>query len=415
MKKVWMILLCLCVVVALAVPALAAGSASLSVSPSTIYRGETFTVTVSVSGVGSCRSGGIEVSYDSKFELISGEWLISGTTLADFNVTSKDGVFALDSAKSLSGNVFKLTFKAKSDAKFESGSISVKLSFAGASPIEGSVNATVSCNHKYSSWSNAGASGHSHKCSICGKTESASHTYDHGCDTSCNGCGATRSTSHTFGEEWISDETGHWHACTTCGEKADVAEHIPGEPAGEYTDQVCTECNYVLAVALGHQHRYDKTYLTDANSHWQKCLGCNEPTEAEPHIYDSDCDTTCDICAYERAVLHKEGDKWHNSTQEHWKVCSDCKARLYQTKHIWNSGTVLQEAGYDQPGKIEYFCETCKATHVEEIPGLTLLQAMPWWAWMLIGAVGGIILTVVAGLAIILPKILLKSKGRFAH
>jgi hypothetical protein len=397
----------------LAIPVSAASSASASASKSTPYRGDTITVTVNVSGVGSCNAGSAEVKHGSGLEWTGAKSDIDGITV-DYKLDQGKLIFYTMNGDNVNGKLLILTFKVKSDAAFASNEIQVSMQLNGET-VKASTNITVSCNHKYSSWSNAGASGHSHKCSICGKTESASHTYDHGCDTSCNGCGATRSTSHTFGEEWISDETGHWHACTTCGEKADVAEHIPGEPAGEYTDQVCTECNYVLAVALGHQHKYDKTYLTDANSHWQKCLGCNEPTEAEPHIYDSDCDTTCDICAYERAVLHKEGDKWHNSTQEHWKVCEDCKARLYQTKHIWNSGTVLQEAGYDQPGKIEYFCETCKATHVEEIPGLTLFQAMPWWAWMLIGAVGGIILTVVAGLAIILPKILRKSKGRFAH
>ena len=29
---------------------------------------------------------------------------------------------------------------------------------------------------------------------------------------------------HVFGDAWVSDETGHWHACA-CGEKQDVAQH----------------------------------------------------------------------------------------------------------------------------------------------------------------------------------------------
>ena len=99
MKKILTFIICVCLLTALAVPALAAGSASLSVSDSSVHRGDTFTVTVSVSGVDSCRSGGIEVTYDSKFELTGGEWLIDGAALADFSVSSKDGVFALDSAK----------------------------------------------------------------------------------------------------------------------------------------------------------------------------------------------------------------------------------------------------------------------------------------------------------------------------
>lgn len=36
-------------------------------------------------------------------------------------------------------------------------------------------------------------------------------------------------TGHSFGTEYQSDETEHWHECTACGEKADVAEHTFGE------------------------------------------------------------------------------------------------------------------------------------------------------------------------------------------
>lgn len=36
-------------------------------------------------------------------------------------------------------------------------------------------------------------------------------------------------TGHSFGTEYQSDETEHWHECTACGEKTDVAEHTFGE------------------------------------------------------------------------------------------------------------------------------------------------------------------------------------------
>lgn len=415
MKKILTFIICVCLLTALAVPALAAGSASLSVSDSSVHRGDTFTVTVSVSGVDSCRSGGIEVTYDSKFELTGGEWLIDGAALADFSVSSKDGVFALDSAKKLSGKIFKLTFKVKSDAAFASGQIGIKLSLNGEDgDINKTVKVTVSCDHKYGSWNKAD-SNHSRKCSICGNVETKDHSYDHDCDTTCNDCGATRTTTHSFGTEWLNDETGHWHACTTCGEKADFAAHVPGAPAGEYTDQTCTVCDFVLATALGHQHSYDDSYVTDAGSHWKKCLGCGEETEHIAHSFDNDCDTTCDTCGYERAVLHNIGDKWAGSTQAHWKVCEDCGARLEQNDHIWDGGTVTEEAGWKKPGKIVYHCGICKEEWTDEIPALSMTQAMSWWVWLLIGVVCGVVLTVGVGLAIILPNTLRKSKGRFSN
>ena len=59
---------------------------------------------------------------------------------------------------------------------------------------------------------------------------------------------------HSYSEEWSCDASGHWHACRNadCTDRADVAEHIPGADATETTDQICTECGYVLAAKLGH-------------------------------------------------------------------------------------------------------------------------------------------------------------------
>jgi hypothetical protein len=65
-------------------------------------------------------------------------------------------------------------------------------------------------------------------CTSCKETKtesvqkSASHTYDHLCDTDCNLCGEKRVTSH-----------------------------IPGAPATETTDQLCTQCGAVLMPATG--------------------------------------------------------------------------------------------------------------------------------------------------------------------
>ena len=59
---------------------------------------------------------------------------------------------------------------------------------------------------------------------------------------------------HSYSEKWSCDASGHWHACQNadCTDRADVAEHIPGADATETTDQICTECGYVLAAKLGH-------------------------------------------------------------------------------------------------------------------------------------------------------------------
>ena len=72
------------------------------------------------------------------------------------------------------------------------------------------------------------------------------HVYDNACDTTCNACGHVRSITHNYSNSWSSDSTGHWYACTVCGDKKDFAAHTPGAAATEATPQTCTICGYVL-------------------------------------------------------------------------------------------------------------------------------------------------------------------------
>ncbi len=73
----------------------------------------------------------------------------------------------------------------------------------------------------------------------------------------CTGCGVAygEKAEHTYCDQWKSDENKHWHECS-CGDKTDLAAHIPGAAATETTAQTCTTCGYVIAPALDHQHNY---------------------------------------------------------------------------------------------------------------------------------------------------------------
>lgn len=76
-----------------------------------------------------------------------------------------------------------------------------------------------------------------------------------GCDNK-GGSSASESSSssqahvHTAGTEWKHDEKNHWHLCTSCGEKMDVAAHsfeevvvAPTDDEQGYTKHVCA-CGY---------------------------------------------------------------------------------------------------------------------------------------------------------------------------
>ena len=416
MKKLLLLTLCIFLLTSLAIPVFAAGTVSINPSATSVYRDGTFTVTIGASGWGSCSTGSIEVSHGSAFELIAGEWLVSSPDISYFDVAAREGGFGYSSGKNISGNIAKLTFKVKSGAAFKADKITVSIKLGGSQASK-AIDITVACNHKFSNWAHYSATTHIHKCSICGKAETAEHSYDNDCDPTCNGCGGERTISHKFGEEWISDENGHWHACTVCGEKADAANHTPGEPAGEYTDQTCTICQYVLAPALGHTHKYDnKTFAHDDKGHWQVCTGCQEPTEAENHSFDGDCDETCDKCGYQRQITHALGD-WEYTEDAHWRTCDSCSMKLEEGQHSWDAGFVKTQATTAKTGLIIYRCTDCMAQRQEVIP-----KALPtdpaggwaWWIWMTIGFAGGAILAVGVGVLIIALSVKKKSKGRFS-
>ena len=174
MKKILFWLTLALLIAALTIPVAAAPSASLSASKSTANAGDTVTVKVSVSSL-DCKSGGVEVSFDSKvFELTGGKWLLSGAFITDFSTGTKDGVFAFTGSTVVSGNIFELTLKVKDGAAFGKSNVTVKLNLDGDT-VSQTVGITVACKHKY----------------------------DNGCDTTCNKCGEKRSISH----DWDSGKT----------------------------------------------------------------------------------------------------------------------------------------------------------------------------------------------------------------
>lgn len=410
-RKIICFVLLVFLVAMLAIPAAAAGSASLTVSDTTPYRGDTFTVTVNLSGVGAWDAGSLEVKYGSGLELTGAKSLAADVTITENLGQGRVIFFSMKGAVTVNGKLLSLTFKVKSGASFESNKIDVSLQINGET-VKASKSVTVTCSHKYSAWASASADKHSRKCSICGKVDTQAHTYDNPCDVDCNDCGAARITEHSFAEEWVSDETGHWHICVHCGEKSTLEEHVPGAPAGEYTDQICTVCQEILIPALGHQHSYDGTYKTDGTFHWTKCLGCGEETEKFTHVYESDCDKSCDTCGYQRAVVHKASDSWTCDGVKHWKSCTDCGLRLEENDHVWDGGIVTLEPTGTSKGKILYRCGLCHTEKIEDIPALQLTEALPWWLWMLIGAASGA--AIVLGIQLVIGLTKSSHKGRYS-
>lgn len=270
MKRTIAILLCLFLIGTLALSVSAASAhMSLSSSAGTVYRGDTFTLTVTLSNDQPVSNGGIVLSYDSSaFELLGGSCSVSNATLAEVSAANGGGVFLLQNDAVVSGTIFTINMKVKSNAPFGSYSISGTPSLSIDCSISGTT-VTVGCKHSFGKASKVDGNNHQSTCSICGQTVKEAHTWNSGTVTktptckdtgtkklTCTACGAEKTETvpvtddHKFGSWDTRGGDGHARKCTVCGkeETADhnwyiyeVIEEATCEKSGRATI-VCADC-----------------------------------------------------------------------------------------------------------------------------------------------------------------------------
>ena len=122
-------------------------------------------------------------------------------------------------------------------------------------------------------------------CSACNKnfSDSEGKKVIEDLETWKTGDGKISSTGHKWSTEWSSDETHHWHACSGCDEKNNVATHTPGAAATEKDPQTCTVCGYIIALATGHIHHtttlvpaVEATCIDKGHRAYYACSGCSK-------------------------------------------------------------------------------------------------------------------------------------------
>ena len=338
MKKSIIISLALVLVLVTVISVTAAQTGTVTITPNTttLYAGSTVTFTVKVTGVTAAKSIGIIPSYDTNvFDLVSGEWLVTGSAMSDFSGGTATVAYA--SARAFNENVFKFTLKVKSNVKLGEATVNATVSIKnGNETITCNVTpgkVTVACKHNYSAWSSTNATTHTRTCTLCGNPETGSHGYTNACDTSCNTCGHTRTITHSYKTTWSTSSSQHWHECSVCKVKKAPANHTPGPAATETTPQTCTVCGYVIQKALGHTHKPTGDWLKDANSHWHACSTCTDKADLASHTYDNACDTSCNVCGYTRTITHSYATQWTSDKNGHWHVCTVCGTKDTVTPH----------------------------------------------------------------------------------
>ncbi len=194
--------------------------------------------------------------------------------------------------------------------------------------------------HRYSV-QNFDETGHWYECSVCGAkdltephikdTQGVPTGEDGVLDYYCTECEYLMSTvrepsyaeptvhTHSYDNNWQSDSTKHWKACTECGEKSDISIHT--EDGGVSSDGVikysCTVCGQLIRTETpeaAHKHSisYSALFESDSTAHWHTCQDCGEVFDYSAHtenggIVTKDAEIgsagvktySCTVCGYE--------------------------------------------------------------------------------------------------------------------
>lgn len=213
------------------------------------------------------------------------------------------------------------------------------------------------------------------------------HSYTDNCDAKCDVCGNDRIPPHSYKEEWTTDGDSHWHECSGCGEKKDVASHTGGTATCK-DKAVCEVCNeaygsvdasnhtgetYVVGyeaptcgkdgfegdtyckgcdVLLEKGEKIDATgdhvdengeWESDETQHFHTC-GCGATFDIVEHSYDSVCDADCNECGKDRVPPHNVIDTWVTDGESHWHECSGCDLVTDKTAHTGGTATCTEQA-----------------------------------------------------------------------
>lgn len=406
MKKILSLIATLCLMLSVAIPASAAGvSVSLS-GNAAVTAGDRVTYTVNLSGAQKCTGGSVAITVGEKLEVISGEFLKSGSTLDNFDTAKKKGAIAFKDNVDLNGGFFKFTVKAKEAAK-EEQAVSVTVTLADGTSGSGSKAVKITCaNHTFGSYTKVNDNTHKRVCTACGFEETKNHTWNGGTVTkqatckesgtkhfTCTACGAAKdetiakTNSHSWGGYKVTQNPTctapgtQTRTCSVCGKTETQQISAMGHSMGAWSQSKAPACT-----AAGEEKRscskcgHAETKAINALGHsFSHPTVTKQPTCTETGIETGKCSR----CGQEtsnsiKATGHKFG-AWENVKEATCKeggtqkrVCSKCKAE--ETKatealgHDFENPTIVKAATISETGLKEGKCKRCGETTSEVIP-----------------------------------------------
>ena len=358
MKKIMVLLLSVLILAGAIMPATAnnvTATTTCTTTADSIVRGNTVTVTVSLSNCAKLKSMALTPVYDSDvFELVSGEWLLTDAMLSNFDTKKGNAAIAYSAEKDANGDIFKFSLKVKDTAPFGETSLkvnpvvkngSVSIECQAAEKI-----VTVNCSHSFDSNWSFDANQHWKECLVNGcdeKSETANHTFDNDCDTTCNVCGYARTITHSYSEVWSHDDTNHWYECTVCGDKKDTTAHSGGTATCN-EKAICSVCDTPYGDFADHTYteKAESQYLKSAATcvskavYYKSCSVCGVKStetfeygevDASNHKHTEVRDAKSATCC----EAGHTGDTW----------CTDCNKKIASGKAIPATGNHVDVDG----------------------------------------------------------------------
>ncbi len=236
--------------------------------------------------------------------------------------------------------------------------------------------------------------------------------------TVLTGC---KGKKHDFSGEWLSDDTNHWHACTTKKhtDVADVAEHTfdagvvttaPTETAEGVLTLTCTVCKHqktkVLA-KVAHVHKFNESvWEKDDTHHWHPatCAHTDQKSAFENHVWNEGVITTpatettegektytCTKCEQTKTssigkldhVHTFDTENWDFDSENHWHpaTCGHADEKNALAPHTWNEGVITTPATETTEGIKTYTCTKCGNTKTSSIGKLDHVHTFDTENW----------------------------------
>ena len=209
-------------------------------------------------------------------------------------------------------------------------------------------------------------------CSVCGKAHET-ETFTYG-----------SALGHKYSETWSHSETQHWHECSACHDKKDVADHTGGS-ATCLEKATCTSCGTKYSDIGAHKyeeevaekHLKDKATCIKKAVYWKSCSVCDENHKTETFEYGSALGHDYKSVPEKPAKCEEPGKKAYydcarcdsislNGTEE----CTEADLVINPTDHSYveevKAEYKVSEATCTEKAVYKKSCSACGKSHATE-------------------------------------------------